>query len=208
MNRAGKATLPSARVITTRPDSSGWRSPCRTEGLNSASSSRNSTPLWASDISPGRGGDPPPMSPALLAEWWGLRKGRTPLKAGVGSSPATEWMSAVWNASSSLKGGRIEGSLEASIVLPEPGGPIISTPCPPAAAIWRARLAISWPAMSAKSGASADAGAGAGLPESNPPVRNDESVGAISCSTPSTRTNPLCGRPQTTSYPASRAQSA
>ena len=52
--------------------------PCRTELLNSDSSSRKSTPLCASVISPGRIGDPPPTSPASDAEWWGLRNGRTP----------------------------------------------------------------------------------------------------------------------------------
>ena len=69
MNRAGNVTFPSARVMQTRPASKGWRRLCSTAGLNSGSSSRNRTPLWASDISPGRGGLPPPTSPARLAEW-------------------------------------------------------------------------------------------------------------------------------------------
>ena len=37
-NRAGKVTLPSARVSITDPLSMGWRMPCKTELLNSASS--------------------------------------------------------------------------------------------------------------------------------------------------------------------------
>ena len=78
MNRAGNVTVPSARVSLTSPVSIGWRMPCRTELLNSDSSSRKSTPLCASVISPGRIGDPPPTSPASDAEWWGLRNGRTP----------------------------------------------------------------------------------------------------------------------------------
>ena len=40
MNRAGKVTLPSARVSITDPLSMGWRIPCKTELLNSASSSK------------------------------------------------------------------------------------------------------------------------------------------------------------------------
>ena len=79
MKRAGNDTLPSARVTVTRPDSMGWRMPCSTEGRNSGSSSKNRTPWCASDTSPGRGGVPPPTSPAVVAEWWGLRKGLTPL---------------------------------------------------------------------------------------------------------------------------------
>ena len=39
----------------------------------------------------------------------------------------------------------------ASIDLPEPGGPIMQTLCPPAAATVRARLTLSWPRTSRKS---------------------------------------------------------
>ena len=39
----------------------------------------------------------------------------------------------------------------ASRVLPAPGGPTISTLCPPAAATSRARLTCSWPLISRKS---------------------------------------------------------
>lgn len=65
--RAGKVTLPSARVSITDPLSMGWRIPCKTELLNSASSSKKSTPWWARDTSPGRRGLPPPTSPANVA---------------------------------------------------------------------------------------------------------------------------------------------
>ena len=43
-------------------------------------------------------------------------------------------------ASASDSGGRMDGSLDASMVLPEPGGPVISTPWPPAAAIYAGAL--------------------------------------------------------------------
>ena len=151
MNRAGNVTVPSARVSLTSPVSIGWRMPCRTELLNSDSSSRKSTPLCASVISPGRIGDPPPTSPASDAEWWGLRNGRTPDRIAAIDSPATEWIRAVSSASSCERGGKSEGSREASMVLPDPGGPIMSIPCLPAAAICRARLATSCPATSRKS---------------------------------------------------------
>ena len=59
-------------------------------------------------------------------------------------------------------GGRIEGSRRASIDLPAPGGPIIRRLCPPAAATSSARLAVSWPLMSFKSGIAASPGSGVG----------------------------------------------
>ena len=40
--------------------------------LNSGNSSKNKTPLWAREISPGLGMEcPPPISATSLAEWWG-----------------------------------------------------------------------------------------------------------------------------------------
>jgi hypothetical protein len=50
--------------ILVRPSSSGWRNTSRTWRRNSGSSSRKSTPWWASDTSPGIGTWPPPISPA------------------------------------------------------------------------------------------------------------------------------------------------
>ncbi len=51
----------------------GSRSTSRVCRLHSGSSSRNSTPLCASEISPGRGYEPPPTSDTALAVWWGAR---------------------------------------------------------------------------------------------------------------------------------------
>ena len=54
-------------------------------------------------------------------------------------------------ASSNVSGGRMVGMRLASMVLPEPGGPIIRMLCPPAHAISRARLAVCCPRTSLKS---------------------------------------------------------
>ena len=59
-----------------RPVSSGSRSASSAARGNSGSSSRNSTPWCASEISPGRGGEPPPTSATALAVWCGARNGR------------------------------------------------------------------------------------------------------------------------------------
>lgn len=53
------------------PDSIGSRSASSTRRSNSGSSSRNSTPLWAREISPGTGIEPPPTIAASEALWWG-----------------------------------------------------------------------------------------------------------------------------------------
>ncbi len=91
----------------------------------------------------------------MVAEWCGRRKGRTPASTPSMGSPTTECTTAASSISSSVKGGRIEPMREASIVLPEPGGPIMSSPWLPAAAICNARFATSWPATSLKSKAGA-----------------------------------------------------
>ena len=91
MKRLGSVREPEARVMVTKPSSSGWRSVSSAALLNSGSSSRNSTPLWARDISPGRGIPPPPESDTVDAVWWGLRKGRVSTSGCRGSvMPATE----------------------------------------------------------------------------------------------------------------------
>ena len=77
----------AARETITRPDSSGWRRASSAPRWNSGNSSRNRTPKWASDTSPGRGRVPPPTSAAMLAEWCGARNGRC-LMSGV---PAGSW---------------------------------------------------------------------------------------------------------------------
>src|ERR1035438_5411058 len=71
--------------------------------------------------------------------------------APFGSSPATLWIWVVSRASAKVSGGRIPGKRLASIVLPEPGGPIISTLCAPAAATSSARFAVVCPRTSRKS---------------------------------------------------------
>jgi len=58
----------AARLIQTCPSSSGWRSISKTFFLNSGSSSKNSTPWWANETSPGLGMVPPPIKPASEIE--------------------------------------------------------------------------------------------------------------------------------------------
>ena len=58
----GALSWRAARAMWIRPDSSGSRRVSSTLRSNSGNSSRNTTPWWASEISPGRGGLPPPTS--------------------------------------------------------------------------------------------------------------------------------------------------
>ena len=124
---AGYSTLYFARETVTLFSSSGCRSTSSTLRPNSGSSSRNSTPLWASDTSPGRGDCPPPISAACEIVWCGALKGRRASRPPAAIFPATECILVVSSASSRDSGGRMVGILRASIVLPEPGAPIIST---------------------------------------------------------------------------------
>ena len=78
------------RAMVTKPSSMGWRSASSTSRRYSGSSSRNSTPLWALLISPGRALGPPPTRLAWLAVWWGERKGRSVSSPVGGTMPATE----------------------------------------------------------------------------------------------------------------------
>ena len=73
-------------------------------------------------------------------------------------SPATEWISVASIISSRLMSGRIEERRRAIIDLPEPGGPTQRMLCPPAAATSKARLTLSCPLTSAKSGSESSAG--------------------------------------------------
>jgi len=84
-------------------------------------------------------------------EWCGERNGRRLVSAPPSISPATEAIIDTSSNSAGNNGGRIEGSRAASIDLPAPGGPTISRLWPPAAATSSARLALSWPLMSARS---------------------------------------------------------
>ena len=61
---------------------------------------------------------------AVEALWCGARNGGSAISGCSGSTrPATEWMRVTSRACSSASGGRMPGSLRASIVLPVPGGP-------------------------------------------------------------------------------------
>jgi hypothetical protein len=58
------------------PSSNGCRSPASPCRLHSGRASRQRTPCWASDPSPGMGTWPPPISPPSAMGWWGARHGR------------------------------------------------------------------------------------------------------------------------------------
>jgi site-specific DNA recombinase len=148
--RAGKSARRAALDIVICPVSSGSRRASRAALGNSGSSSRNKTPLCASEISPGRGGEPPPTSATALAEWCGLRVGRCAQLSNK-KRPAKDAIAALSRASSVFIGGKSPANRCASIDLPEPGGPTNKALCPPAAAISRARFAPAWPLTSRKS---------------------------------------------------------
>ena len=107
-------------------------------------------------ISPGRGKRR--HRPVRRTRWCGAARGRAACTSGRsdGSSPATEKILETSIASSRVRAGMIDGIARASSVLPVPGGPVISTLCPPAAAISRPRLTCSWPRMVEKSLASSN----------------------------------------------------
>ena len=154
IKRAGKVSDMAALAMVTWPSSSGWRITSSTLRGNSGSSSRNSTPLCESETSPGRGMIPPPISPASEIVWCGARNGRVLTNpAAASSTPATLWILVVSSASSNVSGGNTPETRLASMVLPEPGGPIIRMLCPPAQAISKARLAVNCPRTSLKSAA-------------------------------------------------------
>ncbi len=88
----------------------------------------------------------------MLAEWCGARNGRARVRAPLAIRPATECTIEVSSSSPGDSGGNRPGRRWAIIDLPEPGGPTNRRLCPPAAAISRARLALSWPRTSRRSG--------------------------------------------------------
>ena len=144
--------MPPTREMVTLPSSKGWRSTSIAGRANSGSSSKNSTPLWAREISPGCGEGPPPASPAVEMVWWGARKGLVRRRdTPAGSFPRMECILVVSKDSSKVISGKMVGRRLASMLLPEPGGPMSSTLWQPLAAISRARLAYGWPFTSAKS---------------------------------------------------------
>ena len=110
VKRAGNSTEPAARVTTTRPSSSGWRSASSASRRNSVSSSRKRTPWCARETSPGRRNvDPPPSRPAIETEWCGARNGRDESTPRSRRSPATECSCVASSASSRESSGRIVG---------------------------------------------------------------------------------------------------
>src|SRR5690554_1523781 len=72
----GYVTVNFAREIVTSRSSNGCRITSKTPRLNSGSSSKNKTPLWANEISPGCGYCPPPTRATSEIVWCGLLKGR------------------------------------------------------------------------------------------------------------------------------------
>ena len=142
-------------VITL--SSIGCRSTSSAVRENSGSSSRNSTPWCASDTSPGRMLPvPPPPSPTGVTVWCGARKGRVLISPPPCSIPEMECILVVSIISSKVMSGNIDGTRLASILLPEPGGPMSRILCPPAAAISSARFTSSCPLTCAKSGTKVD----------------------------------------------------
>ena len=125
---------------------------------NSGVSSRNRTPPWASETSPGRCMRPPPISPSSDALWCGVRNGaRVISDAPAPRVPATECTRVTSSACLPVSGGRMPGRRRAAMVLPLPGGPNSSAWWRPAAAISSARFSRSWPRRSAKSPSAATA---------------------------------------------------
>ena len=158
--RAGNIACRAAREIVMRPVSSGSRSASSAARGNSGVSSRNSIPPCASEISPGRGGEPPPTSAGALAEWCGARTGLWPKAWASKPCAVRPCKAALTRASSASIGGRMPGRRCASIDLPVPGGPMSSRLCEPAAAISSARLAPAWPLTSRRSGPGSGGGGG------------------------------------------------
>ena len=116
------------------------------------------------------------------------RRGRRAL------SPAAPWTFVISMASAIVGGGRIPGSRRASIVLPAPGGPIISRLWPPAAAISSARARVGLAAHVGEVGTgvrrpwgrrAGSAGSASRSPRSS--SSSSDSVGTPTTSSPSAR---------------------
>ena len=113
-----------ARTITTSPSSSGWRSDSRASRENSASSSRKSSPRWASVSSPGRGGRAAPDQPRGRDRVVRVAERPAPrVIAGRDAAPQALATRIASIASGSDSGGRIEGRRRAAIDLPGAGRP-------------------------------------------------------------------------------------
>ena len=151
-------------MVTAR-SSSGWRSISSTERGNSSSSSRNSTPLCASEISPGRTVGPP--ADQARRRHRVVRRAERARARPAPSRPAGRRSNTPSSSPAPRRtpsGGRIPGSRWASMVLPEPGGPTNSRLWPPAAAISSARRGTSCPRTSARSSVVARRGAPVATP--------------------------------------------
>ena len=79
--------MPRPASTVTVPSSSGWRSASSAWRENSPSSSRNSTPRWASVTSPARGGLPPPTRPGAPRSCGAARGTAARQRAGAGGRP-------------------------------------------------------------------------------------------------------------------------
>ena len=117
---------------------------------NSGNSSRNRTPLCASDISPGAPFLPPPRIAVVDALWCGARNGRK--HSSVSVFFTTVWSLIVSSFSLCESSGSRECAALAKLVLPVPGGPVSSILWRPARATVRARLAFFCPRISSKIG--------------------------------------------------------
>lgn len=152
MKEQGYSVVYLAREMVMRRSSSGWRSTSSVVLLNSGSSSAKSTPLCASDISPGWGLSPPPTSATSEMVWCGARNGRCAMSdVPRGSLPATLCICVVSRLSARVRGGSMDGRRFAIMDLPLPGGPTMMRLWPPAAATSSARFTDSCPRTSAKS---------------------------------------------------------
>ena len=111
-NRAGSSDAHGARATRTTPSSSGWRSASSTDGGNSPSSSRNSTPPWARLISPGRSARGAAADERRRADapWCGARNGgRRDQPVGRQRRPAAECTRVASSAAVVVEGGQQAG---------------------------------------------------------------------------------------------------
>ena len=156
--RAGRRTRPRAprhqHLAVLERASAAPRARSR---LNSGSSSRNRTPRWASaDLARPQAGAAHQRRRRMPC---GAARGTARLvepRTAARAAPAAEWIRVI--SSTSARGRAAAGSRcrrRASIVLPEPGGPVMSRLCAPAAAISSARRARGWPRTSARSATAA-----------------------------------------------------
>ena len=125
-------------------------------------------PLVARLTSPGRRDQLPPPTRETTEAWWcGARKGGRSSSVSSGrAQPAAEWIRVTVSASSRVSGGSNPTRRSASMVLPDPGGPIMRRWWRPAAATSMARRPRAWPRTSERSGgvgALAAAAAGGGV---------------------------------------------